>query len=156
MKEALERAWAHVAWANGRVGETLEQAGEEAPTEALRLFGHLVSTERVWLDRIREGASDHPIWPAEGATPGVDGVLRLAASTVEEVRGILEEADEGSLARPVSYRNSSGRAFETALGDILLHVALHGSYHRGQVARALRQAGLEPVNTDYITFVREV
>jgi len=35
-------------------------------------------------------------------------------------------------------------------------VALHGSYHRGQVAAAVRAAGGEPVNTDYITYVREL
>jgi uncharacterized damage-inducible protein DinB len=30
----------------------------------------------------------------------------------------------------------------------------HGTYHRGQIAMQLRQQGLEPVNTDYIMFLR--
>jgi uncharacterized damage-inducible protein DinB len=45
--------------------------------------------------------------------------------------------------------------FQTPIKDLLMHVALHGSYHRGQIAQALRLAGGEPVNTDFITFVRE-
>jgi uncharacterized damage-inducible protein DinB len=40
--------------------------------------------------------------------------------------------------------------------DVLLHVALHGSYHRGQIAAAVRAAGGEPVNTDFVTWTREV
>lgn len=33
--------------------------------------------------------------------------------------------------------------------------AIYGAYHRGQIARAHRAAGETPVNTDFITFVRE-
>jgi uncharacterized damage-inducible protein DinB len=36
----------------------------------------------------------------------------------------------------------------------LMHVALHGAYHRGQIAQVIRQGGGEPVNTDFITFQR--
>jgi uncharacterized damage-inducible protein DinB len=38
--------------------------------------------------------------------------------------------------------------------DILLHTCLHGAYHRGQIARDLRQAGDPPEPTDYIAFIR--
>lgn len=156
MKEALERAWAHVAWANGRLGRTLaEVEGEPGAREALRLFGHVVAAERVWLDRVRQGTSDHPVWPAEGAEADLGALLSLAVRNAEEAQGLLARSDEDDLERPVSYRNTSGTAFETSLGDILLHVALHGAYHRGQAAQALRGGGLEPVNTDYITFVRQ-
>ena len=40
--------------------------------------------------------------------------------------------------------------------DILFHLASHGAYHRGQISVTLRHSNLEPVNTDYITFVREL
>lgn len=44
---------------------------------------------------------------------------------------------------------------ETGEQESLLHVALHGTYHRGQIARELRRAGEESVNTDFIQFVRD-
>jgi uncharacterized damage-inducible protein DinB len=44
--------------------------------------------------------------------------------------------------------------FRSQISDILLHVALHSSYHRGQIAAAVRAAGVTPVNTDFITFAR--
>jgi len=47
-------------------------------------------------------------------------------------------------------------AFRSRVEDILLHVVLHGCYHRGQVAIALREAGAEPSATDFIAFVRGV
>ena len=64
--------------------------------------------------------------------------------------------DDGALERTVHYRNSAGAEFDSKISDILLHVALHGSYHRGKIAAALRGAGADPAPTDYIGFVRGV
>ncbi|MGH9479278.1 MAG: DinB family protein [Terriglobales bacterium] len=42
------------------------------------------------------------------------------------------------------------------MGDILMHVALHSGYHRGQIAADMRSGGLEPAYTDYIHWRRQV
>ena len=39
--------------------------------------------------------------------------------------------------------------------DLLHHVAMHGMYHRGQVAQDVRRQGGEPVSTDLIFYLRE-
>ncbi|WP_244563156.1 DinB family protein [Paenibacillus uliginis] len=54
----------------------------------------------------------------------------------------------------MTYTNSSGKEFMTSIRDILTHVALHGQYHRGQINSRFRADGIDPVNMDYITFVR--
>jgi len=58
------------------------------------------------------------------------------------------------VARAIDYRNSAGQAFRSTVEDILLHVALHGTYHRGQIALVIRGGGGEPASTDYIAFIR--
>jgi uncharacterized damage-inducible protein DinB len=59
-----------------------------------------------------------------------------------------------TLGDRVPYVNSAGAAFETPIGEILLHVALHGQYHRGKINLLLRQSSAEPAPTDYIAFTR--
>jgi uncharacterized damage-inducible protein DinB len=54
----------------------------------------------------------------------------------------------------VSYRNSAGREFTNTVADIVTHVAMHGSHHRGQIALKLRASGQEPPYVDYIQFAR--
>lgn len=145
----LIRLYDHLDWANARILAVLEDSPHD---EALRLFGHLLGAEHVWLARI-EGSYDPstmPIWPALS----VEDCADLAARNRRRFRAILDETTDRILPEPVHYANSRGAEFETSLGDILTHVALHGAYHRGQIARALREAGIEPVNTDFITFVR--
>lgn len=161
MRSSLTRIWDHLAWAAERLDRRLTEAvrdevgepGAEARSESLRLLAHLVYAERIWLDRIATGTSDHRVWPDPENPPKLEAIRALQDGTLAEGRALLRDAAT-RLTRPVRYRNSSGTSFQAELGDILLHVGLHGAYHRGQVARALRQGGLEPVNTDYITWVR--
>ena len=74
-------------------------------------------------------------------------VTALAAQEAEGAEG---------LRREVAYSNSAGVAFHSTVEDILLQVAMHGSYHRGQIALLLRQEGAEPAATDFIGFARGV
>jgi len=40
------------------------------------------------------------------------------------------------------------------LGDVALHLAFHGVYHRGQFAALVRLHGGAPADTDFIQAVR--
>lgn len=62
--------------------------------------------------------------------------------------------DPGQLSLIIEYQNSKQQNFKNSLEDILIHLLNHGTYHRAQLAMDLRQHGLEPINTDYINFVR--
>jgi uncharacterized damage-inducible protein DinB len=55
----------------------------------------------------------------------------------------------------MAYRNTKGEAFPYPLGEVLMHLVLHGAYHRGQVAFHLRSAGTQPPLTDYTKALRE-
>ena len=78
--------------------------------------------------------------------------LHLAWADAE----VLPDANTDALQRSIPYVNSAGRAFTSTLEDILLHVALHGAYHRGQVSIFVRDGGGIPAPTDYIGFARGV
>jgi uncharacterized damage-inducible protein DinB len=139
----------HAAWANRRILDLLQTINPVAP-QPLRLFAHVLTTERIYLERVR-GLDPWPqiFWP--------DLTLEQCAALIIEnqfaYRKFFDGLAENDLDTPVRYRNSKGIEFQTPIKDLLMHVALHGSYHRGQIAQALRSAGAEPANTDFITFV---
>jgi uncharacterized damage-inducible protein DinB len=145
----LRRLFAQVAWADARVLALLRTVEDE---RGVRLLAHLVGAERVWLTRLRgEDSSRLEIWPSLSLAECEE----LAAESRAGYAAYLDGLSEHDLPEPVTYRNSTGAEFHTARLDILTHVALHGSYHRGQIAQLVRGAGAEPVNTDYIVWVRE-
>ena len=77
--------------------------------------------------------------------------LRSIDYDLKEFTGGLTQADlDGSR----DYKTMEGKAYSNVLSDMLVHVANHSSYHRGQVATLLRQSGAVPQSTDLILFIR--
>jgi uncharacterized damage-inducible protein DinB len=151
MKEHLRRLFDHMAWADAKAIGALRKsrgATELAQSE----LSHILGVEHVWLTRLEQRPATVAVWP----TLTVDDCEKLAKQNRAEFLEFLDQQDAESLERTVHYRNSAGAEFDTKISDILLHVALHGSYHRGKVAAALRTCGAEPAPTDYISFVRGV
>ncbi|CAN5733156.1 MAG: hypothetical protein H0U67_02080 [Gemmatimonadetes bacterium] len=147
---SIQRLFDHVFWADARVLDRL-RAGD-AGAVRVGLFSHLLTAEQVWLARIRgEDSSQIAIWP----NLTIQECSTLATELREGYRAVLADSWPGGTDRLVTYRNSTGREFSSSVGDILMHVALHGSYHRGQIAARMRDEGIDPINSDFITFVRE-
>lgn len=145
----------HVAWADERVHDalgTLEPTSAEY-IHAARLYAHLSAAEHVWLSRLRGEPSVHAVWPDLTA----EEALALARASLAGVREVVRQAVvEGTLDRAVTYVTTAGQTFTSSLTEIVTHVALHGSYHRGQIALLTRQGGGRPEATDYIVFLRGV
>ena len=143
----LRRLFDHLRWADDKTFAALKEQ-KNAPPAMLERFMHVIAAEHVWLSRIRGEPAKVAVWPQFTA----DGCARLMATNQREFAALID--DPQTWARMVGYTTSDGRKFTNEVGDILLHVALHGQWHRGQVAMLMRQAGMEPVPTDYIAFAR--
>jgi uncharacterized damage-inducible protein DinB len=135
--------------ADSRVLNALQNASD-APPDALKLFAHILGAEHIWLARLQGVAPTEAVWP----DLSLAGCLRVASENEHGYRDFIFGLNPPALCRIVQYRNSAGRELETAVEDILLHVFLHGAYHRGQIAPQLRLAGAVPESTDYIAFAR--
>jgi uncharacterized damage-inducible protein DinB len=149
MVDALRTLYRHMYWADQRVLEALRAATVQS-ARALEIYAHVLGAEHVWLSRIRQKAPEYAVWPRLTVEECAD----LGARLHEEFQKLIDGLDENTVHQNVHYRNSAGDEFDTSLADILLHVALHGTYHRGQVALLMRDAGAEPAPTDYIALVR--
>lgn len=147
--EYLRRLFEHAAWANQRVLDGLRaDAGSDAAV--LAYFAHVLGAEHVWLSRILRQPVEYAVWPSLS----LDECTVLAERNRAGYAALLDTLDGGEGDREIAYRNSAGDAFVSRLEDILLHVALHGAYHRGQVSLMVRRSGGTPVPSDYIAFVR--
>lgn len=151
MNEHFFRLFCHADWANRRVLALLQHINEP-PEKARRIFAHLLAAEQIWLTRLcGEDSANLEIWP--------DLSLEKCAALLEknaiDYRKYLEALSDETLNSVITYHNSKRIEFSNSVRDTLTQVSLHDSYHRGQIAQISRSAGNEPVNTDFITFVRE-
>jgi uncharacterized damage-inducible protein DinB len=113
-------------------------------------MAHILGWLRLWLARLHQEPPALPVWPnldLEACAAELPGLLA-------DWMRYLEDLDDDGLSDGVAYRNSKGEFWTSTAGDILTHVVLHGGYHRGQIAAAVRAAGGEPAYTDFIHAVR--
>ncbi|MDQ3291251.1 MAG: damage-inducible protein DinB [Bacteroidota bacterium] len=146
----LQKLAAYTSWANQRLLETLEKLRNQIPPTSLHLFSHILNAEIIWLARIQHLESPVNVFDDHS----IAECRRLQESTFECFIGLADSSTD-ELENLITYKNTKGETFTTSMEDILMQVFNHGTYHRAQIARDLRQNGLEPINTDYITFVRE-
>ncbi len=116
------------------------------------IFAHLLSAKQVWMFRLRgEARAEQKIWPHLD----LDASEALIEKNRRDYREYFLANKKADLSAAIRYNNSRGIEYENSVQEILLHILIHSGYHRGQIAMAVRNAGGEPVNTDYIYFVRE-
>ena len=148
--EFLQNLWAYNNWANQALIKVFLEHGKNLPPACLHLFSHIINTQVVWLSRLQGTPQLYGAWD--------DHTVQICKAMHEDSAAGLHlqiQLDAQELAEIISYKNSTGSAYQNSRLDILLHVFNHGSYHRAQIATQMRKNGLVPLNTDYITFKRE-
>lgn len=148
--KTIQKMFDHLNWANQRILERLQSIDDENQ-EVIRLFSHILFAERVWITRLQGlDSSNLPIW----SDVDVADCSQLIKQNEESLREFLDNLEKIEIDQLIIYKNSKGKEFKNSVKDILTHVALHGQYHRGQINAKLRTDGNEPVDVDFISFVR--
>jgi uncharacterized damage-inducible protein DinB len=143
----LRDLFAFNAWANRAAAISLATTPDP---KGIRALAHLLQAEWTWIERIHGDGSRTGAWQELS----LEECRRLLDEGIARFEAYLMAIDEADLDRDIAYRSFAGVEQSTPLRQILTHVALHGMYHRGQIAQAVRAAGGDPAATDYITYVR--
>lgn len=117
---------------------------------SLTTLQHIYLAEQVWLARIRGNPTARV--DLKDAPGEIAELQRLWPGLHLEWQDMAAAAGEWS--DPVNYRLNSGVEGISPLWQVVLHVANHGSYHRGQVSAMLRGAGFAPPATDLLIYYR--
>jgi len=146
----LRRLFGYDDWANREVLTALEGTGDSLP-QALRLLAHILSAERLWLQRLRIEPQTQLVWP--------EFTLAQCRREIEDLRGLwnsyLSAFGESDLAATIAYKNSKGESWTSRKDDVLQHVVIHSAHHRGQIVALLRASGQTPPYIDFIHAIRQ-
>jgi uncharacterized damage-inducible protein DinB len=146
---------AHAEWADALIWRSVLAAGQEDPELRAKLH-HLHMVQWSYLHIWR---SDH-VKPRElSAFPTLPTIRAWAREYYRELPTYLGGVSSGRLAEAVRFPWADrlvqrfGPSQPATWSESVLQVAMHSSYHRGQVARRLREFGGESPLTDFIAWV---
>ena len=147
----------HMEWADSVVfSAILGQPQAEGDEVLLKRLRHIHLVQKAFFD----------VWQHQPVNPHTTDSFNSFELAVfaellhRKIREFQNALSAGDLDRvihlPWSEHVSSNLGFEIAnpsLGQTLLQVTAHSSYHRGQVNSRLRELGIDPPMTDFIAWV---
>ena len=156
----IQRLYDYNSWANERVLESLRPIGQDgftdnrqaSPGSIRGVIAHIAGAEWTWLQRWK-GTSPGGLLP-ESEFETVEIAAQRLRTIDHDLQQFTSRLTQEDLDGSRGYKTTEGKAYSNVLSDMLLHLANHSSYHRGQITTLLRQLGAVPLSTDFILFIR--
>ncbi|MGH8198840.1 MAG: DinB family protein [Steroidobacteraceae bacterium] len=125
------------------VGRNLERLPGEESSNILRILDHMHAVDRIFQHHLRG-------MPHTFRAPRSDTLpeLQTLADSVQEVddwyASYVDNLTEEELGESIDFVFTSGKPARMRRGEIILHVCLHGTYHRGNAGLVLQLRGITP------------
>lgn len=136
------------------VGRNLDRLSREESSIMFRILDHMHVVDRIFQHHLR--GLPHSFRAPRSETIPELGTLAESAKEVDSwyasyVGGLTEEDFEQS----VDFVFTSGKPARMRRGEIILHVCLHGTYHRGNAGAVLQLKGITPSRDSITDFLED-
>ena len=146
--ENIRFLWRYMAHADRQVAaavSTVAESGFIQPQEISfgsiqKLIGHTITAQNVWLRRL----NGEDVAYAEEPLPSLEDFSERWEAVDGELLKFANAQSADSAQRLIRSRNRSGTRFEFPVWTVMLHVADHATYHRGQLNSMIKRAGGTP------------
>jgi uncharacterized damage-inducible protein DinB len=161
MKELLQQYAAYTIWANEKMMAVIAALGEDRlhqPVESsfksiYHTLLHMWDAESIWWQRMK--LAEQITVPSTSFTGPLAELWQKLLQQSQLWKEWVDNATEAALQHEFIYQNTKKEQFKQPVWQMLLHIANHGTYHRGQLVTLLRQLGVQQLPaTDFIVFSR--
>jgi uncharacterized damage-inducible protein DinB len=115
----------------------------------LRILDHIHVVDRIFQHHL-EGRPHAFTAPRSDVMPAFHALAESARTIDDWYGAYVADLVERDFDEPVDFVFTSGKPARLTRGEILTHVCLHGTYHRGNAGALLQLRGLQP-SPDSIT-----
>ena len=152
----LHFLWRYMAHAD----QEIARAAATVPDDAYRrdqhisfgsiekLLAHCIAAQSVWLQRLN--GIDIPY--KDVPPPPRHELAQHWANLHHQILTFAAAQTPASLSEPISFHNRAGHAHTAPRGALMLHVADHATYHRGQLNSMIKLAGGTPTPVMLYTY----
>lgn len=134
------------------VGQDLDRLGTQDATILLRLLDHMHVVDTVFQHHL-QGVPHGFKAPQSVDLPDFQSLSNTMRTVDEWYVSYVGNLPDGDFDEPLDFVFTNGCAARMTRGEIVLHVCLHGTYHRGNAGLVLYKNGIAPKNdrmTDFL------
>jgi uncharacterized damage-inducible protein DinB len=136
------------------VSRNLDRLTEEETSIMLRILDHVHVVDRIFQHHL-QGIS-HPYHaPRSEKMPEFQALSSAAREVDDWYASYVQGLAENDFDQPVDFTFTSGKAVRMRRSEIILHVCLHGTYHRGNAGAVLQLKGIAPSRDSITDFLED-
>jgi len=117
------------------------------------MFAHMLAAETIWLSRWKGTSPTILLKPEE--LPALADVRRQWAEIEDDLRRFIDACDDVQLNSVLHYKTTRGDPHSDLLSVLMLHLANHGTHHRGELAAMLAPMDVPHPEDDLILYARQ-
>jgi uncharacterized damage-inducible protein DinB len=125
------------------VSRSFDRLTPEDATLMLRVLDHIHTVDRIFQHHLQ--GLPHPFRaPRSEKLPELSALAQSASAVDDWYASYVRELPEHDFEQPLDFVFTSGKPAQMRRGEIILHVCMHGTYHRGNAGALLQLRGLTP------------
>jgi uncharacterized damage-inducible protein DinB len=163
MLELIKTLYAYNSWATAHVLTTLENLSTEelaAPGcsghGSIRdTLAHLFTTQWGWLSWLDGSMNLSQSYGVRVSAESIDTAMKASERWVpidKQTTAFINSLTQDKLRDIWSWALPNGHSDSLPLWRLLTHLANHGTHTRAQIIAAIRRAGHEPPNIDFMNY----
>lgn len=137
------------------VGRNLDRLTREDASLVLRILDHIHAVDRIF-QRHLEGFSHTYRAPRSEDIPTFQTLADSVREVDEWYSSYVGGLTENDFEQTVNFVFTSGREARMRRGEIILHVCLHGTYHRGNAGALLQMRDVMPSRDSITDFLEDM
>jgi uncharacterized damage-inducible protein DinB len=134
------------------VTRDFDRLSPEESAIMLRILDHIHTVDRIFQHHLQ--GVPHRFRAARSENlPRLDALEQSAKEVDDWYASYVDSLADSDFDQPVDFIFTSGKPARMRRSEIILHVCLHGTYHRGNAGAVLQLKGLTPSRdsiTDYL------
>jgi uncharacterized damage-inducible protein DinB len=152
----LERVFSSKAKANEEILTAMRQfddasAGKEI---AIRVLNHTYAVDRIFAANLT-GTEHGYTSPNPGQAPSLVELSEAIKTSDQWYINYVSLLDEARLAERIDFTFTDGLPGRMSRDEMLMHVTVHGEYHRGQISLLMMQNSIAPPGDGFTSFLHK-
>jgi uncharacterized damage-inducible protein DinB len=144
------------AWANDEILTTMKLLDQEAHSNdrhtAIRILNHTYIVDRIFaanLQRLEHGYTA----TNTSDTPTLEQLALAVKRSDQWYLEYVSMLEPSALSEGIDFTFTDGALARMSREEMLAHVVMHGSYHRGAIGRILAQLSIAPPRDVFTGFL---
>jgi uncharacterized damage-inducible protein DinB/putative sterol carrier protein len=152
----LERIFTYKAKANDEILAAMRQFDEASPAKeiAVRVLSHTYAVDQIFAANLRRAEHGYTS-PNPSHAPSLEELSAAVKTSDQWYLDYVSRLDQARLAERIDFTFTDGLPGRMSREEMLMHVTVHGEYHRGQISLIMMENSITPPGDGFTSYLHK-